>query len=111
MISDNIEKQPSNNTEIEVSKTESTSNYEVTTKLNVRRERLRQAKWSFNIALVMSAMCGIFSLFGIGLSFSGNLPDGSTTVFEILLSSAPWLRLAKDANDQLDQLKAEEEQP
>ncbi|MEH2464539.1 TRADD-N-associated membrane domain-containing protein [Nostoc sp.] len=111
MISNNIGKQRSNNTDIEVSKTDPTSSCEVTTKLYVRKERLRQAQWSFNVALMMSAMCGIFSLFGVGLSVSGNLPDGSITVVQGLLSSVPWLRLAKDANDRLDRLIAEEEQP
>ncbi|WP_445630766.1 TRADD-N-associated membrane domain-containing protein [Nostoc sp. DSM 114167] len=108
MISNKIRKQASNNTDIEVSTTDPTSSYEATSKLDVMKERLRQAQLSFNVALVMSAMCGLFSLFGIALSVSGNFPDGSITAIEGLLSSVPWLRLAKDANDRLDRLNAEE---
>ncbi|BAY34706.1 hypothetical protein NIES2107_66120 [Nostoc carneum NIES-2107] len=110
MISNNNPKQLSSSTQIQVSLTDSNSRQQIKTKMNVTQERLRQARWSFNLAWVMSAMCGIVSLVGVGLSLSGNLPEGLITIVEGIVSSVPWLRLAKDANDRLDRLISEEEQ-
>ena len=70
----------------------------------VLNERLRQAKWSFNLSFFMATQCGIVILIGLGLSISGNLPNGFTTTFAALFSSLPWVYLAKDANDRLDKL-------
>jgi hypothetical protein len=101
MVSKNSKKQPSISTDVEITTTDSISS-EVTTQLNAK-ERLRQARWSFNLALAMSLMCGIFSLVGVGLSFSGDLPEGSIAIVQTLLTSVPcWLQLAKDSNDRLD---------
>jgi hypothetical protein len=69
------------------------------------QERLRQARVSFNLALIATAASAGISFTGVALLFTGNMPAGGTTTaggITFSTVSARWLKLAKDANDRLD---------
>ncbi len=66
------------------------------------QERLRQARYSFNLALIATGVSACVGLAGAGLLLSGKLPEGAVTAAGGLASSACCIRLAKDANDRLD---------
>jgi hypothetical protein len=67
-------------------------------------ERLRQAQLSFNLALGASSVAVLVGLVGAGLLLSGQLSEGSVTAAIGITSSICSFRIAKDANDRLDQL-------
>lgn len=71
------------------------------------RERLRQARYSFNLALVATALSACVGLVGAGFLLHGKLSEGTVTAAGGLASGACCLRLAKDANDRLDRMLAE----
>lgn len=68
----------------------------------VLQERIRQAKYSFNLALIATAVSACVSLAGAGLLLSGKFPKGTVTAVGGLVSSTCCIRFAKDANDRLD---------
>ncbi|AOY79502.1 hypothetical protein BJP36_05790 [Moorena producens JHB] len=74
-------------------------------------ERIRQAKLSFNLLLGATIISGIVGLAGAGLLMSKKLPDGIVTTSVGLASNVAFVKLAKDANDRLDEAirEAEEE--
>ena len=68
------------------------------------RERLRQAKLSFNIAQISSMAFTSFSLVGAIMLMGGNITEGTAIASVSMVSSVGCIRLAKDANDRLDNL-------
>lgn len=70
-------------------------------------ERLRQARISFNLAMIATGISFGVSLAGAGLLFTKQLPEGTITAVGGLASSAHFIRLAKEYNDRLDALLKE----
>lgn len=86
----------------------------LTVKLTIVQERLRQARYSFNLALISTALSACISLVGAGLLLSSKVPEGTVTAVGGMAASVRCLQLAKDANDRLDnnisaELKNEDE--
>lgn len=73
--------------------------------IRIAEERLRQARCSFDLALVMTATSAIIGFVGVGLLWSGQAPGGTITAVGGLASSIHCLRLAKDTNNRLDLLE------
>jgi hypothetical protein len=76
----------------------------------VMEERLRQARLSFNLTLVLTAVSAAISVVGVGLLFAGKVPEGSVTTAGGLSSnlvSVRLLRLTKETNDRLDKMAHE----
>lgn len=73
----------------------------------VLQERVRQAKYSFNLALIATAISACVSLAGAGLLLSGKLSEGTVTAASGLASSACCIRFAKDSNDRMDKILKE----
>lgn len=71
---------------------------------SIVRERIRQARHSFNLALVVTTT---FSIIGAGLLFANQVPEGGTATAGGLLSSVGFSKLAKEANDRLDRIYGE----
>jgi hypothetical protein len=72
---------------------------------NILKELLRQARWSFNFAILMMTASSIISIAGIILLLSGNVKEGTVTAAGGLASyivPANCLRLAEKANDRLN---------
>lgn len=76
-------------------------------KLNIADERLRQARHSFNLALIATALSAGISLIGSGLLLSGKVPEGTVTAAGGMAASVRCIQLAKDTNDRLDKILAE----
>lgn len=68
------------------------------------KERLRQARYSFNLALIATGVSACVSLAGARLLLSNKLSEGAVTAAGGLASSACCIRFAKDANDRLDKI-------
>ena len=68
------------------------------------QERLRQARCSFNLALVATAVSTFISLVGAGLLLTGKVNEGAVTAAGGMAASVRCVHLAKDANDRLDKL-------
>jgi hypothetical protein len=80
---------------------------------NIRKELLRQARWSFNFAILMMAASSVISIAGIILLLSGKVREGTVTAAGGLASyivPANCLRLAEKANDRLNKMLRESEQ-
>lgn len=75
--------------------------------IHIAEERLRQARYSFNLAFVMLAASATIGFVGIGLLLSKKAPEGTITAAGGLASSVRCLQLAKEANDRLDKIAAE----
>ena len=75
--------------------------------MSIAHERLRQAHYSFNLAMIAIAVSFCISLVGAGLLLSGKVPEGTVTSAGGLASSVQCLQLAKDANDRLDKILLE----
>lgn len=73
----------------------------------ILRERVRQARKSFDLAYAMTAFSAAIGLTGAVLMFSGQVPAGIVTTFGGGGLFAGSLRLAKDANDRLDKLASD----
>jgi hypothetical protein len=74
---------------------------------DVITERLRQARLSFNLALLLTTVSAAISLVGVGFLFSGKVPEGTITTAGGLTSkivSVHLLTLTKEANDRLDKM-------
>ncbi|NET85282.1 MAG: hypothetical protein F6J94_26245 [Moorea sp. SIO1F2] len=74
-------------------------------------ERIRQAQLSFNLLVGATILSGIVGLAGAGLLMSKQLSDGIVTTSVGLASNIAFVKLAKEANDRLDEAirEAEEE--
>jgi hypothetical protein len=78
----------------------------------IRMELLRQARWSFNFAILMIAASSAISIAGVALLLSGKVREGSFTAAGGLASymvPANCLKLAEKANDRLNKLLGEPE--
>ena len=74
------------------------------------QERLRQAKFSFNVTLGLTIVSASISIFGIGLLFSGKVTEGSVATAGGLTSnivSVGLLKFTKETNDRLERLAKE----
>jgi len=67
-------------------------------------ERLRQARYSFNLTLVMSSLAACINLGGALLLLLERIPEGIATATTGILTSLGCVHLAKDANDRLDKI-------
>lgn len=70
----------------------------------VLRERIRQARWGFNLSAGFASLSATAALAGVVLLFSGHLPQGAVATFGGLTSTAHCMKLSKEANDRLDRL-------
>ncbi len=70
----------------------------------IAQERLRQARYSFNLALTTTALSFCISLVGAGLLLSGKVPSGAITSAMGLVSSVQYFCFSQDANDRLDKI-------
>ncbi|MDF5722173.1 MAG: hypothetical protein PUP91_17135 [Rhizonema sp. PD37] len=75
-------------------------------KYSIAHERLRQARYSFNMSIIATTFSFFFYLGGAGLLMLNKLPSGSVTAAGGMVSSALFVQLAKDANDRLDKASA-----
>ena len=75
--------------------------------LSIAGERLRQARYSFNLALVATAISTFIGLVGAGLLLSGKVSVGAVTSTSGVVASVRCIQLAKDTNDRLDKILAE----
>jgi hypothetical protein len=73
----------------------------------VIKERLRQARLSFNFSLAMTVTTAVIGLIGISLLLTGKVSEGVLTTAGGATSSGLYLKVAKDANDRLDKIVAE----
>ena len=74
------------------------------------QECLRQASWSFNLAIILTIASAIISIIGIGLLFSNKINEGTATTAGGLafnLVSVNFLKLSKENNDRLYQITKE----
>jgi hypothetical protein len=71
---------------------------------SIAQERLRQARYSFNLALIATALSACISLIGAGLLLSGKVPEGTVTAAGGMAASVRCIQLAKDTNDRLDKI-------
>lgn len=67
------------------------------------KERLRQAKWAFNLSLIATALSFTVTLAGVGLLLSEQVSKATVTTTGGLLSNVAFVKLATNANDRLDQ--------
>ena len=73
----------------------------------ITQERIRQARYSFNLALIATTISACISLVGAGVILSNKVPEGTVTAAGGLASSVRCIQLAKDANDRLDKVLEE----
>ena len=79
-------------------------------KRDVIQERLRQAKFIFNVTLGLTIVSASISMFGIGLLLSGKVTEGKLATAGGLTSnivSVRLLKFTKETNDRLDRLAKE----
>jgi hypothetical protein len=68
------------------------------------QERLRQARHSFNVALVSATACGITGLVGLSLVLLGRTSEGSIIAAGSITPIAACVQLAREANNRLDRV-------
>ena len=78
-----------------------------TIELSIATERLRQARYSFNIALSATTASFFISLVGAGLLLSNKISEGAVIAAGGLVSSVQCIQLTKDANRRLDKIFTE----
>ncbi len=78
-----------------------------TIELSITQERLRQARYSFNLSLIATTVSFFIGFVGAGLILSNKIPEGTVAAAGGLVSSVRCIQLAKDANDRLDKILAE----
>ncbi|QLE42249.1 hypothetical protein FD723_18695 [Nostoc sp. C052] len=71
------------------------------------RERLRQARYSFNLALIATGLSACIGFIGAGLLLTGRVTEGSITATGGMAASVRCIRFAKEANDRLDKTLVE----
>ena len=73
----------------------------------VLQERIRQARWGFNLSVGFVSISAIATLTGVLLLLSGHLSQGSYATLGGLTSTAVGqrcLQLSREANDRLDRI-------
>jgi hypothetical protein len=76
----------------------------------VQQEFLRQACWSFNLAILLTAVSSLVSIIGIVMLLSGKVTEGTVTTAGGAASyivRANCLRLAEKANARLSEILEE----
>ncbi|WP_052056140.1 hypothetical protein [Myxosarcina sp. GI1] len=76
----------------------------------VIQECLRQASWSFNLAIALTIVSAVVSIVGIGLVYSGKISQGTATTaggFASNILSVHFLKLSKETNDRLYEITKE----
>lgn len=71
---------------------------------SIARERIRQARRSFDLALFMTAAFACIGLAGVGLLLIDKNAKGIIPATGGTAISARYLQMARDANDRLDKL-------
>lgn len=79
-------------------------------KLVIALECLRQARYSFNLAIIATALSFFIGLLGAGILLSDKAPQGAVTAAVGLASGAHCTKLANNANDRLGKILAELEE-
>ena len=74
---------------------------------HVKKERLRQAALSFNIALAATGVSVFVGIIGLMLLLLGKMPEGAAMTSGSSAIGLCGFRLAKDANDRLDKVTKE----
>ncbi|NJM48738.1 MAG: hypothetical protein HC860_23360 [Alkalinema sp. RU_4_3] len=70
----------------------------------VLKERLRQARCSFDLAIFGLVVCGVVEVCGVGLILTGKASEGSLMGAGATGAIAACLQVAKDANGRLDRV-------
>jgi hypothetical protein len=83
----------------------------LTAKLTIIEERVRQARHSFNFALVSAGTYVLISITGAGLLMFNQTTEAAVTTASGLVTSVGCLQIAKDANNRLDKILAELDEP
>jgi hypothetical protein len=84
--------------------------FQSSVELSIFQERLRQARYSFNLAIVATAISFFISLVGAGILLSNKVPQGTVIAAVGLVSGVRCTQLAKDVNDRLDKILIEEDE-
>ena len=71
------------------------------------QERLRQARRSFDFALIATALSFGISIVGAGCLIESKAPEGAITHAVALVVSFRYMKIAKDANNRLDKILEE----
>ncbi|NEO67112.1 MAG: hypothetical protein F6J98_44885 [Moorea sp. SIO4G2] len=74
------------------------------------KERIRQANLSFNLRVGATILNGIVGLIVAGLLMSNKVSEGAVTTAVGLASNIAFVKLAKDANDRLDEAIEDEDE-
>jgi hypothetical protein len=67
-------------------------------------ERLRQARRSFDFALIATSLSFAISLIGAGYLINNKASEGAVTTAVGLVTSVRYMQIAKDANNRLDKI-------
>ena len=76
--------------------------------LHIAQERIRQARWGFNLSVGFVSLSATATLAGIILLLSGHLSQGGYATLGGLTSTAVGSRcmqLSREANDRLDRIR------
>lgn len=76
-------------------------------KQQVQIERLKQARWSYNLTFVATAATFCITLVGATGLILNRFQEGAVTIAVGLVGTAYSTQLCKDANDRLDKLLSE----
>lgn len=79
-------------------------NYYSKIELSIAQERLRQARYSFNLAIIATAVSFFIGLVGAGILLINKAPQGSVIAAIGLVSGVRCTKFANDANDRLDRI-------
>jgi hypothetical protein len=74
---------------------------------SILQERIRQARWGFNLSVAFVSLSATATLAGIILLLSGHISQGSYATLGGLTSTAVGSRcmqLSREANDRLDRI-------
>ncbi|NES99588.1 MAG: hypothetical protein F6K61_03260 [Sphaerospermopsis sp. SIO1G1] len=76
----------------------------------IKDELLRQAKLTFNVALGVSAISAIITLFGVALIYCDKISEATLTASGGTLATMTSLNMAKEAKNELVRILEEEEE-
>lgn len=77
------------------------------------QERIRQARWAFNLSLSFTAISAVITVTGVALLATGHLSQGGYATLGGLTSTAVGRRcvqLAREANDRLDRITQDDDE-
>lgn len=73
-------------------------------KESILQELLRQAYYSYNLAILISTLSAIALLSGIGLMFFGKISGASITTAASSITSISYIQFAKESKDELKKI-------